>query len=89
MATSGFTLKSLAAEIGPARVQQAITEQKDWIPKAHPDICELIRATWNNNPRETIRQSNFIMSFAGFKSYKDMYLLRAYALGKLAPYGIK
>lgn len=79
----GWTLQSLVAELGHERIERAIREQQEWIPKGWPMIADYVRTTWSENPRECMRTTYQTLAFAGFKSHKDKYLLMARALGKV------
>jgi hypothetical protein len=79
----GWTLNSLREELGQARIEEAIRDQQEWIPKGWPKIAAYVRAEWVVDPRQCLRNTYQALAFAGFKSHKDKYLLVARALGKV------
>lgn len=79
-----YTFNSLIVELGKGRIQRAINEQREWIPKSWNAIGELFLEAWM-----AVRQNNMLLGMAGFKSYTDNYLFRAYWLGKLECIGIE
>lgn len=85
----GWTLTSLVALHGPERIQQALDDTREWMPKGFPLVVDEVRKCFPLQPRETLHATYFALSFAGVKSHADKYLVVAYALGKLDKWGIK
>lgn len=78
-----MTLNKTIAKLGEARIQQAINDQREWMPASHSEVCRCFAEYWKRDPRGAVRWLQFAAGMAGFKSYTDTYLLMAFALGKL------